>query len=242
MNIITKIEKAHYMATEHDVEALAALHLANVEAASGTDGQYLRIMLAALKAKYGNGGVPRIGRRRLLTDVDRAQHVATLAEHHARLYPFVLKGITTPDVADDATMDVEARRARATVRNNRAGFARSATSTIKSWIKAGGDIRGLDVTTATKTALRAFTRSQVAPDAAAHDPARSALGRLTGALKAMATEDPDSAREATERAMEELQQILTLLEEPAPAAGKIVHDGAGRRPRPRAREPARAAA
>ena len=238
MNILSKIEKAGYLVTGTDVEALAALHLANVDAASGTDGQYLRIMLASVKAKHP----ATVGRRRLLTDIDRAQHVATLAEAHGRLYPFVLKGITTPDVEDRPELDAESRRARAVVRDSRAGFARSAASTVKAWIKAGGDIRGLDVATATKTALRAFTRSQVAPAAAVHDPARSALGRLTGAIRTMATEDPEAARAATEAALAELRQLLALLDEPTPREGKIVHDGAGKKLRPRAREPARIAA
>ena len=51
MDILSKIQKANYAATEHDVELLAQNHLAHVTAANHTDGSYLKILVASLKAR-----------------------------------------------------------------------------------------------------------------------------------------------------------------------------------------------
>lgn len=206
--IETKIEKAHYVATEHDVELLSAAHLACNEATQRVDGSYLRILIATIQARFGGRG------RRKAANADLGQHSTYLAETHTRLYPFVLKGVTTPEVADDETMSAEERRARAVVRNSRAGFARSAASTLQAYIRAGGDIRTIDVDVATKTALRAWTKAQ-APDAKPRLGAlQSAFGRVEREATAMVAEDPDAARGVIEECMERLQAILDDLAQP----------------------------
>lgn len=220
MNIVQKIEKAHYVATEHDVELLAAEHLANVTAANHSDGSYLRILIAAMQSQFGSNG-----RKRKLTATDQAQHIAQLATIHGRLYPHVLKGVTTPEVVEDETLDPDTRRARAAIRNNRAGFARSAASTLKAWVLAGGDVRGLDIGTTTKTELRAFTRAHVDPAGARRDPAHAATVSLVTRLRTLATTDPDAARVSAEEAMQELQKVLDELEEAPKREGQHVESG-----------------
>lgn len=218
MNIQDSIEKKHYVATEHDVELLAASHFNSDTLTRRSDGQYLRILVAALKGQFG--GATHRGPRRKLTAEDFNAQGAFLAETHTRYYAAVLKGITTPEVADDEALDVDTRRARASIRNARAGFARSAASTVQAFLRAGGDIRVVDVNVVTKTELRNWTRQAVTPD---ENPRLHAvhvtIKRLTRDMEALAEEDAGAARVAVEEAMQTLQGILDGLDATARPGG-----------------------
>lgn len=216
ISIETKIEKAHYMASEHDVEMLSAAHLSCSEATQRVDGSYLRILIAAVQARFGASGR---GRRKA-ADGDLGAHSTYLASVHTRLYPFVLRGITTPDVADDEALSVEDRRARGLTRSSRAGFARSAASTLQTFVRAGGDIRGLDVETATKSALRAWAKAQ-GPGKPYAEVFQAAFKRVEREASALAADDPDAARVAIEDCMTRLQAILDDLSADRPTGQTI---------------------
>lgn len=226
-NIQDTIERKHYAATEHDVELLAASHFQADTLAKRADGQYLRILVAALKAQFN-------GSRRKLSQADTDNHMEFLAATHAKLYSAVVRGVTTDDVADNEGLDVDVRRQRAAVRNGRAAFARSAASTLKAFLRAGGDVRTLTVDTVTKGTLRASTSRMVAPDAnPAQVATQAALGRVLRLVQAMAAEDPEGAREALEEAMERMRTLLNDLDQ-APGAGQGMTLPQARAPVPRA--------
>lgn len=207
IKIEDKIEKAHYVASDHDVELLAAAHLATSEATKRADGSYLRILVAALQAQF-NG----VRSRR---KPDAEAHSAFLAETHSRLYVWILKGITTPEVADDEKLSPDDRRIRGMLRQARAGFARSAASTLQMFIRAGGDVRTLDVDTVSKTALRTWARA-ANPDAKPRtDFILAGLKRIERAAVALMAEDPDEARATVEECMGRLQRVLDELGPPA---------------------------
>ena len=109
MNITKQIEGKHYVATERDVELLAHEHLTSTQSARRSDGAYLRILIVGLQAQF-NGTA---NKRRALKPTELKAHSDFLAEQHGRLYVYVLKGVTTPEVMDDETLDVAVRRARA---------------------------------------------------------------------------------------------------------------------------------
>lgn len=202
-----KIEKAHYVATEHDVELLAASHLACTDAARRADGYYLRILVAALQAKFdGNKHRKRAGK------ADLEAHAALLTETHQRFYPWVLKGVTTEEVKDDPALHDNERRMRALERNARSGFARSTASTLLAYIRAGGDVRGLNVETVTKTSLRTWTRAATSEGANPRvDRIVSDMKRLERDARNLMAEDPDEARVTIQDCMERLQRILDEL-------------------------------
>lgn len=207
-----KIEKAHYVATEHDVELLAASHLANTEATRRADGYYLRILIAALHAQF-NG----VKHRRKAAKADLEAHAALLTETHQRFYPFVLKGVTTPDIADDPALHDNDRRVRAMTRNARAAFARSTASTLLAFIRAGGDVRTLDINTVSKTALRMWTRGSTPEGANPRvDHINASMRRIERDARNLMAEDPDEARVTIEDCMGRLQRILDELGAPAP--------------------------
>jgi hypothetical protein len=212
MDIQEKVEKARYSATEHEVEQLAAAHFSASDVAKRIDNAYLRILINALQAKF-----PITDRKRRLSADERQRHAAFITETHSRFYAAVLRGVTTPDVADDATLTADERRARAGIRNGRAGYARTAASTIQVFIKAGGDVRTLDVMTVTKTALRAFAVEH-AERRPVMEVIMTTLHRVELQVSGLIEEDPDQARAAVEECMARLQRILD----------ELPHDGEGK--------------
>lgn len=210
-----KLERAHYVASEHDVELLAASHLACTEAARRADGYYLRILIAVLQAQF-NGNK----HRKKPTKADLEAHAALMTEAHQRYYPFVVKGVTTPEVADDVTLHDNDRRTRAMLRNARAGFARSAASTLLAFIRAGGDVRALEIETVTKTSLRTWVRASTPEGQNPQlDRINSSMKRVEREAHAMMAEDPDTARVTIEECMSRLQRILDELGTPGNGNG-----------------------
>ena len=205
MDIQEKIERAHYAASEHEVEQLAASHTIHSDLTKRIDNAYLRVLIAALQSKFTIAN-----RKRALSADERQRHAAFIAEVHERFYAAVLRGVTTPDAADDATRSADERRARAGIRNGRAGFARTAASTIQMFIKAGGDVRMLELATVTKSYLRAYAIEH-AEARAPSEVILASLRRVEAQIAGLIEEDPDSARTAVEECMARLQRILDEL-------------------------------
>ena len=224
MDIQEKIEKAHYVANDHDVEQLAASHYMTADLTKRIDGAYLRILIAALQAKF-----PVTNRKRALTADERQRHGVFITETHGRFYRAVLRGVTSPDVVDDTSLTVDERRARAGIRNGRAGFARSAASTLQSFIRVGGDARTLDLSTAAKTAMRAFTLEHAAPKPRM-EVIMTRLGAVEAQVATLIEDDPDQARAAVEECMARLQRILDEL----PVAHEAQHQAESARLRRKA--------
>ena len=208
MDITSVLERKGYVATEHDVEQLAAGRFATSASLDRTDNAYLRILAAALQAQFG---APGAGRKRRLTSADTTAHLACLDDVHGRLYPHILKGVTTPEVAADESLELAEQRERMRLRNNRASFARSAASTLRTWISAGGDVRTLAVGEIMKSVLAAWVRSQRDPDT---NPDVAVVGatarRLVGEARRLIEADPDAGRMSVEAAIAELQALLDV--------------------------------
>ncbi len=98
----------------------------NVATGRKADGTYLRVLVVSTLAGIGAG---------------RGAVMKAFKGAHAHLYELVREA-----VGHGVSDPIE--------RNRRATFARTAASTLKAFIKAGGDLKGLDITTVTKTSLR----------------------------------------------------------------------------------------
>lgn len=211
MNIIDKIEQSHFVATDAQVENLAAdMYTANSRV-SAIDGVYLRVLIAGCQAKLGVG--KRGPKKKNTGDIDA--QMAVLESVHDRFYAAVLRGVTTADIAQDASQDPGERQRRSLERNRRSTFARTAKSTLAAYVNAGGDLRGVDVGKATKGSLRAFAKpATVTPGAQL---ARSHTAFINAATKC-AKDTPEEARAMLERSIAELRQILQTLDEPPATA------------------------
>lgn len=190
-SLVETIALAHFAATNMQVEQLAH----NVAEGQMADSTYLRVALARMQGKLGR---PRRGKQSAQEPV--------LDAIHEELYPHVLKGVG-PDDMDQ------------TERFRRATFARSAASTIRYFIRNGGDIRGLDLTTVTKSGLRRAVQPEtpaVEGETRTQKAFRKAGDAVLRVAQRLARGDPDDARERVDALMDQLQKLLDELGE-APA-------------------------
>ena len=186
--IVAAIVRSNYAATGEQVEQLAYTVVSGLRAGE----VYLRVVLAHMQSKLGR---PRRGKQ--------PPQEPVLDAVHAELYPHVLKGVGPAEMPDDE-------------RNSLANFARSMASTVRFFIRHGGDVRGLDVGTVTKTGLRKMVTPEgpAEPIVGATRAERAFLRAAEGVKKqvaAMARGDPDTARERLETLMDELDKLLAEL-------------------------------
>lgn len=183
--IVAAIVRSNYAATGEQVEQLAHTVVSGLRAGE----VYLRVVLAHMQSKLGR---PRRGKQ--------PPQEPVLDAVHAELYPHVLVGVGPAEMSDDE-------------RNQLANFARTMASTVRYFIRNGGDVRGVDISTVTKNGLR----RAVTPEAAPIEGTRAERGFLRAvegvkkSVAAMARGDPDNARQRVEQLMDELDQLLTEL-------------------------------
>lgn len=181
-NISETIARAGYTATDAQVADLTAAVVTGLAA----DGTYLRVLLATSQGALGT-------RRR----ISAAQQMTALDTTHSRLYGLV-QGAVGPE-------DLEPRE-----RNRRANFARSAASTVRLYLRAGGDLREVKPAEATKGALR----KAAAPEGPSiEQKVEAAAAKLIKTVQALAEQDPQSARNQMRLTMDALEDALNELPE-----------------------------
>lgn len=188
-----------YLLNEKEIEALAAERASSGVLLENVDSTYLRALVACvqreLKGRHG-----RLGSEPQLTALE------TIA---APFYAAVLRGVTTPDIVLTADMEPDEVTRRSRERNRRGTFARTAKSTLASWVKVGGDLRKLKPDRVTKHELRKeivkHTADAGATIAARFDRAQKAM------LSAIADESPAEARVYLEQTITMLQSALADL-------------------------------
>lgn len=159
----------------------------DVAVGKSADSTYLRVLVVAVQTAL------KAKRQRAATAVGVA---------HDRFYAAVLRGVG----ADDITP--KERRRRAT-------FARTAASTLRSFVRAGGDIRSLEVATVTKGSLRAFGITEVPEGTRYGRIATRAQEQLVRALKRM---KPAEARRTLAAVLDALGTMREELPQLARAA------------------------
>lgn len=89
----------------------------------------------------------------------------------------------------------------------RATFARTAAATLRGFVKAGGKLADIDVSTATKGSLRAFGKP-AEPVNRAERSAGRATDALLRALRKMAKADAATARRMASEIIDELRAVV----------------------------------
>lgn len=205
MNTLDKIASAHYVANDAQIEALAREQYTATAQVGVANATYLRVLVVGCQAELGS-------RRGRAAPFRPDAQLAVLEKTHERYYAAVLRGVTTDDVSPEENLERTEKGRRMLERNRRSAFARSATTTLRNYVRAGGDLRALEPETTTKTGLQQFVSSKAAPDT---DKLGARVARaeksLLAALKRMAKEDPDRAAEAMEAITERLQVALSEL-------------------------------
>lgn len=209
--IIDKLSHHPAGATEAQVEQLAHAMYAAGSQVRSADVTYFRVLLVACQAKLGKR---RPGRRPTL---DSKAQLTVLEAQHERFYAAVLRGVTTDEVAHEDGLDQPEKQRRALERNRRSAFARTAKSTLAAFAAAGGDLRGLDAATVSKSAVRAALAPAEPTDKVARQITRSE-GALLRAIARQARASPETAAGTVERLMGDLQKVLDDLgTEPEPS-------------------------
>lgn len=195
-SIVEVITSAHFMASEEQVGRLAYA----VQEGQAADVTYLRVIMAHTRS--------RIGRAKKGTNVE-----ALLDAVHDRFYPVVLRTVGTEEMP---TAEL----------NSRANFARSAASTVRYFIRNGGDVRSVDLATVTKSGLRKAVQPEPEEEIEGETKAERALRRLEDRYvkslqRITARGDPDTARERIEAAIGRLEAMLAELGETEAAPEEV---------------------
>lgn len=190
------LARAGYLASDAAVASLARDYMASRNSADIVRSSYLRVLVAHAQHELGNA---RVSERTQLDVLERV---------NARLYAVILRAVTTPDVANAEDLEPAERRRRALERNSRSAFARTAKSTLASWIKAGGKLPSLDPAEVSKGALRELYAQQRAGPSTLADRISRAESRLESLLLKVAKEDLDAARDMVEALRERLETVL----------------------------------
>jgi len=225
-NIQQALAKAHYVATEAQVEQLAAAQYTATMEVEGHNLTYLRVLVVGVQAQVGTkkrGRQPTVDAQ--LTVVENV---------HTKFYAAVLRGVTTPDVAAEDGLEPVERSRRALERNRRSTFARSAKTTLVNFVKGGGDIRGLDAATVSKASLRAAIKPPEPANRMERSLERSQQAFLR-AINRMARGSPAVARQRLEQFIETLQARLEELPEMGDVGGETTTTLHARRDRGPAR-------
>ena len=203
MSTIDNLAKHHYVATEAQVESLAREQYTAVSQVAVANSTYLRVLIAGCQAELGT-------RRR--GPVKPEPQLGVLEKVHARFYAAVMRGVTTEDIAQDETLDRTERGRRQLERNRRSGFARSAATTLRNYVRAGGDLRALEVDVVSKSDLQKFVASQASPDIDKFGMRiQRAEKSILNAIKQQARASPDAAAANLEALLERLQTALNEL-------------------------------
>lgn len=139
---MTTIEKKHYIATPHDIELLATMVFeADSTLATGRT-TYLRALVATVQSDLGVEARLRNGKQVKVSEEERTVHMKAFEVVSAKFMDAVNKA-------------ARLARAGATAQDlqSMTGFARSASSTLRGFIRASYDVRLLAAHTATKAAL-----------------------------------------------------------------------------------------
>ena len=185
-----------YTMTEKQVEALAAQRAEGLAVTDKLDGTYLRVLVTGAQAALA----PKASRK-----AEYAAQLQAVETVGAAYYGAVLRGVVTSDIELVAGLEAQESRHRKIERNRRATFARSAKSTLLSWVRAGGDLRVLEAPAVTKGEMRAAIN---AARSAAVSPGERIAKAQAALLAAAAREGPDEARAYLSGAIEALQAAL----------------------------------
>ena len=201
-SLLEALTKAHFLATDEQIQLLAGRYATGLQAQDSVKGCYLKVLVATMlkAAKPARGKVADI--------------LATLDTVHESQYAIVIKGVTTSDIEDRESLDQEERTLRSLERNRRSNFARSAKATLSSYLRANGDLFQLNPDTVTKRELTAFVAAMREKAAANSQTlqhrADLAVSRVEEMLRELADKDKVTA---VSRVQDLMSKMGTLLAE-----------------------------
>jgi hypothetical protein len=197
MSLIENIAKSQFVATPAQVEQLAAQQHTNASLANLAGGTYLRVLIANTINAVGR----KARKHPSITVLDALDKV------HEELYAAVQRGVTTMDMK---SLD-EAEQAREL--NRRCAFARTAKSTIRTYVRSGGDLWKLTIGEVSKQFLyRAFQPPE--PADRTERMLLRAQSKLVKSLRREMKVNAEAAEEHIGTLMDELAGMLREITQP----------------------------
>jgi len=202
MNIIETIAKAKYLAKPEQVAQLALAYNSANDSRSNTQATYLRVLVASLCHEL------KIDRKHArLPDID-AQLLALEAVSD-RFYPSIVEAVIPVALQAVPGEPAGIARNKALQRNSRTNFARSSKSTLVSFVKAGGNIRTLDVATMSKHDMVAQTHELNAERSGKPvATAQPSISRFVAQVRVLAESDRKAALALVESARDSLTECV----------------------------------
>jgi len=198
-----------YRATEADVENLARDYLAAQSQSAAVGSTYLKV-LAASAQQHVRDTTPI---KPTTVEATTALYARGVAAVHKRFYPIILATMTTPDIAKAPNLGPVEKSRRATERNRRTNFARSAYSTLRAWVRAGHDLLTLNIEKMTKRLLIAGlppAKPSRLTTARLVSSGETATLRLTQFIKRLRMRDEVQAAQVVASALDEFNAVLGL--------------------------------
>jgi hypothetical protein len=134
------LESKNYVATSADIAAIARAYSEALDASTNVRGHYFRALVATTQSELGAKPRQRSSEPEATLDADGiSAQLSALETVHERFYATVLETVS----------------GNAEERNRRSGFARSAVSTVRAYVRAGFDITLVAAARITKAAMAA---------------------------------------------------------------------------------------
>ncbi len=191
MSIIEKIVSSNYIVTIDMVEELTRQHLLATKKRENLGSTYFSTLIATTQ--------------REIDGKEEATGLDELKTIHKAFYGGVIRAIAATGIKG-----ADAQK--------RAGFARSAASTIKTFIESGGDIRKVEAGKISKEQMRAmvaeFKKKESAPnDTEPGEFVKSAIQSVVDRIRLVAKSDLIEARRELQDAIEQLAKELDEITE-----------------------------
>lgn len=195
------IEVKSYVATPAEVETLAAAIIDGVQSTESGRSTYLRTLIATTQSELGM-------KARLRNASSSAKLPEATIDLHLKAFESVAKRFG----------DAVSRVAKATVPmpdaallRSRTGFARSAASTVRSYIRSGADVSLLAAHSVTKSSLHVAVpraRRRAMSEVRLQAQIARLTNRLEASCKSLAGIDRDRARAALQPALAQLASVV----------------------------------
>ena len=178
---ISELESKGFVAAPEDIREIAQTALAASAQNGETRATYLKALVATIQAELG---MPQTKRRSVPAEMDESEtrkQMEAMERVHERFYKEVMAVVSSiPPRDEEQGVD------RSVLYANRATFARTAKSTLRSWLASGHNIKGLVASKVTKYALAAeVTRKQAQVRAPSEKFLIKATGKLLERVKAI---------------------------------------------------------
>lgn len=193
--IIEKLATKNFVATAEDIGVLTKELVGGEKAAAGARSTYLSSMVATVQEKLHvpvrTRAAPK-GRFKLSDELIE-EHLKAIEEVHSTFYEAVLANLPEGTAIE---------------RNKASNFARSSKSLLRTWVKAGGDIRTLAAARVTKSTIRVEASARAkTPKQITTVMARQAEG-LSDSAMSLSALDKQAAVEAIETVIAQLAKSL----------------------------------